>query len=230
MGNNNDFVGRFYEGLNGFHRAQKLEALNNRIVDSSKSKPFVSWQVVSRMPDQGKSLLSRKYDGTYGVQKIDGVDIAEESSTSISSIQPNISAKTTSLKLIEVKSSQIGDLSSSLWNTLKDKSFLKRGDELSDFLSKKYGFLKVSGELSVTKEFIYYGLTPNYLPEDLVTTALHAGDFAALNKLFLTFLAKESANLEVLVNEGVSVFELNFFDNFHPNLKNFSEKLVSPAN
>ena len=199
-------------------------------MESSKLKPFVSWQVVSRMPDHGKSLLSRKYGGTYGIQKIDGVDVGEESSANISSIQPNISSKTTSLKLIEVKSSQIGDLSSSLRNTLKDKSFLKKGQELSDFLSQKYGFLKVAGELSVTKEFIYYGLTPSYLPEELVTAALHSGDFAALNKLFLTFLEKEPSNIETLVNEGVSVFELNFFDNFHPNLKNLSEKLVSPAN
>lgn len=206
--NSNDVIGRLYEGLHAAERVQALIKLNKAINESVGMTP---WKVVARTLDGGRSIMSSKYGGDYGKKKIDGVEIEENDPSTIQSLETSDNLAN-NIRLIEVKSSQIGDFSSSLVKALADKKFIVNNVETINYLKQAYG-LNVSVEsTSIVKEVAYYGMFPKYIPENLVRDALQTNDVDLKNKIFNLIYEIEKQKIQELVEKNVTSFTLTCFE------------------
>ena len=109
----NDFQGRIFELISGSHREQlaaKIEAGNS----------LIEYKIHCRNTYLNfKSIVGKKQGGTYGTEKIDGVD-SEKEKFILDAYAEELLAK---VKIFEIKTSRTGDLKGSMKSALKDVMF-----------------------------------------------------------------------------------------------------------
>ena len=193
----NDFQGRIFETISSIYRGHL--AIKTKI-----NNPLLDYKVHCRTPYLDyDSLLGRKYGGTYGIQKIDGVDTEHEKFV-LDAYAEELLSK---IKIYEVKTSRIGDLTASIRSSLEDKNFNCSREHLIVFLQEKYGIKGIKNYTELEKTLSYWGKSPVKEGVDILEELIKNPNF--LEK-FLKLYGKDILSS---VETSVSNFEFNFFSN-----------------
>ena len=206
----NDFQGRIFELISGSHREQlaaKTEA----------GSSLIEYKIHCRNTYLNfKSIVGKKQGGTYGIEKIDGVD-SEKEKFILDAYAEELLAK---VKIFEIKTSRTGDLKGSMKSALKDVTFNCNREEMIKYLQQHYKMSDIRDHTEIEKVFSYWGLSPfdsQNIPLDL---------FLKDHDMFEKFLKIYEKELLEMIKSSVSEFDLNFFSKEHFPSK---EKLLALA-
>ena len=141
----NDFQGRIFESVSSGHRGHLA-------IKSKLGNPLMEYKVHCRSEFfKFENLLGKQYKGTYGVEKIDGID-AEHEKFVLDAYAENFLSK---VKIFEIKTSRVGDIESSINSALRDINFNGSREHIIAYLQKNYQMSNIKDCTEIEKILSY---------------------------------------------------------------------------
>ena len=140
----NDFQGRLCELVSSMFRSKSYIDLQNQNI-------LKSYKIYCREDSADfRSILGKNFGGSYGQRKIDGVDTEFELTVYDTPFEEPLSV----IRLVENKSSRVGNLKAALKSSFSDKVFSSSGEDLNNALAKNYE-IEVKDYTQIIKTFSY---------------------------------------------------------------------------
>lgn len=140
----NDFQGRLCELVSSMFRSKTYIDLQNQDI-------LKSYKVYCRADsDDFRSILGKNFGGNYGQRKIDGVDTEFE----VTVCETFSEKKLSLIRLVENKSSRVGNLKAALKSSFSDKAFSSSRQDLNDLLANSYQ-IEINDYTQIIKGFSY---------------------------------------------------------------------------